>query len=505
MATILQSARELISETLLLTILSKFLECIPELACIVDDTGKIMCHNQDFMETILRSKTSLLREADNLTNIYSFFDRKSFETLRERIVSAVSEKAVYHNISLTHKKNAAASSISWSVKSMDNVGINNMVLIMGQSNGKPNVTQFLTQLCRRKSKNVPTLPPIQSPRAPPVQDDIYVLRRPSVNKDLESVVELLEYGEEQMRRRLVTATRRSSNTTLRNLISERNELKDIMGKKQTFVRSVAHEIRTPLSVVMSGLQILELEFPVGHANVSVRQAIESMKISSQDALDTIGDFIAYEKLSSNIMTADKATRNFHATVAKCIRPFYLQAQSTQIDLIYSNEYCLGPCPVEIDEYKMNQVIRNLVSNAIKFSPPYSEVRICVRKARDAEGREAVRLEVTDSGPGISEENQKKLFNEVVQFNPGELQGGGGSGLGLWIAKRIMDMHEGVIGIESKGEGFGCTFFVEMPLFTGSLSSSAATCESEADSTKVTSKKIGMLLSFALTASGKFDL
>ena len=73
------------------------------------------------------------------------------------------------------------------------------------------------------------------------------------------------------------------------------------------------------------------------------------------------------------------------------------------------------------------------------------------------------VEVQDSGVGISVENQKRLFNEVVQFHAKAHQGGGGSGLGLWISKKIVDMHGGSIGVRSEGEGAGCVFHFSLPL------------------------------------------
>lgn len=75
------------------------------------------------------------------------------------------------------------------------------------------------------------------------------------------------------------------------------------------------------------------------------------------------------------------------------------------------------------------------------------------------------IKVIDSGAGISAEDQKRVFNEVVQFNPNELQAGGGSGLGLWISKRLCDLHNGRIGLHSEGVGKGCTFYVMLPLYT----------------------------------------
>jgi hypothetical protein len=75
----------------------------------------------------------------------------------------------------------------------------------------------------------------------------------------------------------------------------------------------------------------------------------------------------------------------------------------------------------------------------------------------------LRVEVQDSGPGISAANQARLFDEIIQFDPNKLQGGQGSGLGLFISKGIMDLHGGRIGVSSQGEGCGACFFIEIPI------------------------------------------
>ena len=73
------------------------------------------------------------------------------------------------------------------------------------------------------------------------------------------------------------------------------------------------------------------------------------------------------------------------------------------------------------------------------------------------------ISVIDSGAGISTENQKKLFKEVIQFHPEKLQSGGGSGFGLYICKGIVDLHEGFLSVFSEGEGLGSTFTVQLPM------------------------------------------
>jgi len=161
----------------------------------------------------------------------------------------------------------------------------------------------------------------------------------------------------------------------------------------------------------------------------------------------------------------------------------------QDDLICNNEKQKGSnedvkgeteVMVQIDVCKMSQVLRNLLSNALKFSPAGSQVVVSLSlhhgnsnnnqqqhhdkaKADKSNKAECVRLCVTDTGAGISAENQKRLFHEIIQFDAAKLQQGKGSGIGLWISKKIVALHEGSIGVYSKGLHQGSTFYVDIPI------------------------------------------
>lgn len=117
-------------------------------------------------------------------------------------------------------------------------------------------------------------------------------------------------------------------------------------------------------------------------------------------------------------------------------------------------------PVLADAAKIAQVIRNLISNAIKFTPCGGTVTI---RLTMNEIENKVRVEVRDTGAGMTKEDRRKLFNEIVQFNPQALQNGQGSGLGLYLSRRIVDMHQGRVGVDLEWEGIGSVFFVEFPL------------------------------------------
>ena len=144
-----------------------------------------------------------------------------------------------------------------------------------------------------------------------------------------------------------------------------------------------------------------------------------------------------------------------------------------VDQNYDGRCYIQPTDaVLIDKHKLDQVMRNLLSNAIKFTPVGGNITVAIKFEPyiqatstdiDTHLTGALVISVTDTGAGMSEADQKRLFNEVVKFRPHELQAGGGSGLGLMITKGVVDLHGGVIEVYSAGEGRGSTFTVRIPM------------------------------------------
>jgi len=113
-----------------------------------------------------------------------------------------------------------------------------------------------------------------------------------------------------------------------------------------------------------------------------------------------------------------------------------------------------------DRNKIEQVIRNFITNAIKFTP--TNQKIVVNVTISTVSMQLLHFAVMDTGVGISSEHQSQLFQQYVQIDSQKLQGGKGSGLGLWISKAIIELHGGVVGVYSAGEGQGSTFYFEIP-------------------------------------------
>ena len=233
-------------------------------------------------------------------------------------------------------------------------------------------------------------------------------------------------------------------------------LAETLETKRIFVRHVSHEIRTPLNVVMSGLEFMDSFKDV--LGSELMETLGDIKNACGVAIDILNDLLTYEKLDSNILTLDKSPCDFVDLVRRVCSMFQIQARYSNINLAFDCRVKDGKITVDADSTKLAQVIRNLVSNALKFTPEGGMITV---KMLAVAGGRSVRLEVQDTGPGMTREQRKKLFNEVVQFNPKELQNGQGSGLGLFLSRKIVDMHRGNIGVDVEWEGKGSIFFLEL--------------------------------------------
>lgn len=281
-------------------------------------------------------------------------------------------------------------------------------------------------------------------------------------------------------------------------------------ERQAFIRYISHEIRTPLNTVFLGLEFVTSELtkwnlPNQQSQVlPIVETINDIRSSCQISLSILDDLLTFDKMEGGKMTLELKYLNYCSFIASVAKPFHVNARERGIsfnfcrDLVLVDNACSG-C-LHIDSSKMGQVMRNLISNALKFTPVGGTVTISVsyvptpsdakdssddpnvdtREAVGASGNQMLRIEVIDSGVGISETDQSRLFGQYVQFNANKQQKGSGSGLGLWIAKGITELHGGCIGAYSRGEGLGSTFFLELPVFLDATDEGDGDAGSESD-------------------------
>ena len=323
----------------------------------------------------------------------------------------------------------------------------------------------------------------------------------------------------------------------------------LLDSKKSYVRYISHELRTPLSAAFLGLKLLttDLKASTNPVDMSRYDTLFDINMSCVAAVDILNDLLCYDKLGSGALELHKEEIIVESYVQSSLSMFTAQANESGATLqllplpgthtiaengpytalgmnrihlpVHSTDVMLA------DKFKIDQVLRNVISNALKFTPRGGSVTVSVSfmpdiimkapppitrynstsclKSRDVTdaslsiGTKETRrpkpkphkwfrtssaihcetvlentkntingllvIVITDTGAGISIENQARLFKEVIQFSPEKLQAGGGSGLGLWISPGILEMHNGKIGVYSEGEAKGSTFAIQIPM------------------------------------------
>ena len=228
--------------------------------------------------------------------------------------------------------------------------------------------------------------------------------------------------------------------------------------KSEFLSRMSHEIRTPMNGIigMGTIARQNLDNPA-----KVEECLKKQALSSQHLLDLINDVLDMSKIESGRIELRNSPFNFRAALEGLVNIYYAQARTKGIEFetilagkIY--ERLMG------DSLRLNQIISNLLSNAMKFTPPGGSVCLKVVCVDEKEDEVVLRFEVSDSGCGIAEENYEKIFESFEQENSDVTSVYGGTGLGLAIVKRFAELMGGRVWIRSQ-LGSGSTFFVELPI------------------------------------------
>jgi PAS domain S-box-containing protein len=245
--------------------------------------------------------------------------------------------------------------------------------------------------------------------------------------------------------------------------------------KDEFLANMSHELRTPLNAIL-GLSESFLAEVFGAVNERQKKAISTVERSGQHLLSLINDILEVSKIEAGKleleMTTVSATTLTNSTLA-----FIKQlAHQKQIQLTTSYAPNLGN--IEVDERRVRQVLINLLNNAVKFTPAGGQVKLEVQLEQaefcplptNTDLREQldcsawILFAVTDTGIGITPENQSKLFKPFVQIDGSLNRQYQGTGLGLTLVKQIVELHGGSVALTSKF-GQGSCFTVRLPYYT----------------------------------------
>lgn len=229
-----------------------------------------------------------------------------------------------------------------------------------------------------------------------------------------------------------------------------SEKEDLLRSKTMLLATVTHDIQTPLGSVIGFSDLLK-NTPVTPKQL---QYLDNIRHSSHYILKLVNDLIDFSKLENNKIKIEAINFNFKDLIENTCQPLVPNATNKGIQLRWDVPEELDALYIS-DPYRIKQVLTNLVTNAIKFT---QEGSVSVSVSKDADW---ISIAVTDTGIGIPKNKQKAVFKEFTQAHSGIEKKFGGTGLGLTIAKRIMELLGGSISLESK-EHTGSTFTVKIP-------------------------------------------
>jgi len=238
---------------------------------------------------------------------------------------------------------------------------------------------------------------------------------------------------------------------LSGVLSDVTEQKKDEQRKNDFIGIVSHELKTPLTSLKALLQVSGLKLKKTE-DAFLQGAVQKSSLQVKKMETMIGGFLNISRLESGKMAIEKTRFNLQELISNVIKETELSVSSHQINFV--------PCEpvfVNADHDKIESVITNLISNAIKYSPKGTQVGVRC----EASGNN-VTVSVRDEGMGIKEEDQQKLFERYYRVESSNTRHISGFGIGLYLCAEIMVRHDGKIWVESQ-EGAGSTFSFSLPV------------------------------------------
>jgi PAS domain S-box-containing protein len=249
----------------------------------------------------------------------------------------------------------------------------------------------------------------------------------------------------------VTEQRRAAEETRRALA----EAEAASRAKTQFLSSMSHELRTPLNAILGYSQLLLIDDDDEPLSAERRDQIVQIELSGRQLLSLIGDLLDLPKIESGDLAVDIEPVDVGEVVGQAIETMTPMAYDTNVTLAGLAGGATVPA-VNADRNRLLQVLLNLLSNAIKYNRDGGSVSVAC--AESTEG--LVRISVTDTGKGIAREHFENLFRPFDRLGA-EASGIEGTGIGLSIARRLIELMGGEIGVESD-VGKGSTFWVDLP-------------------------------------------
>jgi signal transduction histidine kinase len=233
------------------------------------------------------------------------------------------------------------------------------------------------------------------------------------------------------------------------------ELEAASRHKSEFLANMSHELRTPLNAVIGFSEVLR-ERMFGELNDKQFEYINDIHASGQHLLLLINDILDLSKIEAGRMELELS--EFHLPAVLETAMTLVRERATRHGIALSLDVAAEVGSIRADERKVKQVMLNLLSNAVKFTPEGGSVRVAARM-----NGQAIEVSVADTGAGIAPEDQPLVFEEFRQVGGDKARKAEGTGLGLTLVKKFVELHGGTIRLESVlGRGSTFTFTLPQP-------------------------------------------
>lgn len=228
-------------------------------------------------------------------------------------------------------------------------------------------------------------------------------------------------------------------------------LRQVEELKTNFISMMSHDLKTPIARIL-GMTDLILK-DSNTLSSEQREAIDTIKLSSNDLLGFINAILQYGRVESEKIQLHYESKDINEIIQETVKKHDFLSKIKKIQIHQELEPLF---PIDIDSELIKQVLSNLIENAIKYSPEESKVLITSEEKGDF-----IQIQVSDQGPGIPEDELTHIFLKFFRSKNAKTSPIKGSGLGLYLAKYFTELHGGIINVESK-LGQGTTFIVELP-------------------------------------------
>ena len=254
--------------------------------------------------------------------------------------------------------------------------------------------------------------------------------------------------------------------TIRDVSAQRQLIREMLEtnrSKDEFLAILSHELRTPLTPILGWASLLKQTG--GKDPEMFAQAVDAIERNAQLQKRLVNDLLDTTRIVTDKLRIEKRAANLNELVKLSIHSVQEQAQEAKVHIEYSIDERLPL--LQMDTERIQQVLMNLLSNSIKFSPENGLVKICtylqMRRFDHASDTQYALVEIEDRGQGITPELLPHIFDLFRQGDSSFTRRHGGLGLGLAICKSLVDMHEGTIQALSEGLGRGAVFRVLLPI------------------------------------------